>query len=402
MAIFKEFAQEDFIVEKDVLEQVVDFLQSDISSSLSRKQYGVWISGGLGPGITSSLFQTVFDQDFSMQTANALFDVTFGLSSDSKLVNTGSLSSIDSRTGKYYFSSQSVQMREKMDIYRSLAQNLLGDADSEFTIVTGSSTITIREPMFILFKRLFTRDRIKRESFAIRLHTSSSVLESSTPYSVVGEQKIYTDNGSATNIEQSYGGQVSVIVDSAQPTYPVGLLYLDKGICVLDTMRIFNTSSNLTGTIDAISPTGRTPFNGTIKQFYVSASIDNMVDYTCSMLFGSGSLTGIVMQNETFINSSIVFCRIGPDYFNYSSNPTYVDSTGRIIVIDPGQEDTQRSFTFITKIGLYDSSDNLSAVASLSRPVYNARDRDFGIKIRLDYWFEQDKHFEYKLSIVSN
>jgi hypothetical protein len=113
MAIFKEFAQEDFIVEKDVLEQVVDFLQSDISSSLSRKQYGVWISGGLGPGITSSLFQTVFDQDFSMQTANALFDVTFGLSSNSELVNTGSLSSIDSRTGKYYFSSQSVQMREK-------------------------------------------------------------------------------------------------------------------------------------------------------------------------------------------------------------------------------------------------------------------------------------------------
>jgi hypothetical protein len=385
MAIFKELSQEDFIVEKDVLEQVVDFLQTDISSSLSRRQYAVWVSGGVGPGITSSLFQTVFDQDFTMQTANALFDITFGLSKNSDLVNTGSLQFIDPKTGKYYFSSQSVQMREKMDIYRSMAQNLLGNANAEFSILSGSSSIIIREPLFILFKRLFTRDRIKRESFAIRLHTHATQLYSPTPHTVVGPEKIYTDNSSATNVEQSYGGQVSIIVDSSQPNYPVGLLYLDRGICVLDTMRIFNTSSNIQGTIDAISISGKTPFNGTIKDLYVSASIDDILDYTCSMLFGSESKSGIVFQNETFINSSVIFCRAGPDYFNYSSNPTYVDETGRIVVIDPGHEDTQRSFTFITKVGLYDSSDNLLAVASLSRPIYKARDRDLTIKVRLDY-----------------
>ena len=34
-----------------------------------------------------------------------------------------------------------------------------------------------------------------------------------------------------------------------------------------------------------------------------------------------------------------------------------------------GQEDTQRSFTFVTSVGLYDANDNLLAVAKLSRPV---------------------------------
>lgn len=385
MATFKEFAPEDIVSERDVLEQVVDFLQTDISNSLSRREYQVWVSGGLGPGITSSLFQTVFDQDFSLQTANPLFDITFGLSINSALVNTGSLVAIDSNTGKYYFSSQSVQMREKMDLYREMAQNLLGDVTEEFTIVTGSTTTTIREPLFVTFKRLFTRDRLKRETFAIRLFQSASALTDANPQYAVGGQKIYTDVGSSTNIEQSFAGQVATVVDSADTTYPVGLLYLDKGILVLDTQRVFNTSSLITGSIDAISTGGTTPFNGTINQLFVSASIDDSMNYVCSMLFGSGSLTATTFQNETFINSTIFFCRLPADYFNYSSNPTYVDGNGRIVVIDQGQEETQRSFSFITKVGLYDAYDNLLGVASLSKPVYKARDRDFTMKVRLDF-----------------
>ena len=382
MSTFKEFAPEDITSERDVLEQVVDFLQSDVSSSFSRRQYQVWVSGGLGPGITSSLFQTVFDQDFTLQTANPLFDITFGLSSGSALVSS-SVVSIDSNTGKYYFPSQSVQMREKMDIYREMAQNLLGDATSEFTIVTGSTNQIIREPIFITFKRLFTRDRIKRETFAIRLYGSASNMSASN---VAGGQKIYTDVGSSTNIEQSYGGQVSTVVDSANTSNPVGLLYLDKGILVLNTQQVFNTSSNITGFVDSISAgSGSEHFNGTINQLFVSASIDDSMNYVCSQLFGSGSLTAITYQNETFINSTIFFCRLPSDYFNYSSNPTYVDSTGRIVVIDQGQEETQRSFSFITKVGLYDAYDNLLGVGSLSKPVYKARDRDFTLKLRLDF-----------------
>ena len=406
MSTFKEFSPEDIVSERDVLEQVVDFLQNDISSSLSRREYQVWVSGGIGPGITSSMFQTVFDQDFSLQTANPLFDITFGVSANSALVNTGSLVAIDTNTGKYYFSSQSVQMREKMDIYREFAGNLLGNVSSEFTIITGSTTETIREPLFLTFKRLFTRDRLKRETFAIRLFGSASSMSASA---TAGGEKIYTDVGSSTNIEQSYAGQVSVVVDSSNTAYPVGLLYLDKGILVLDTQRVFNTSSLITGEIDAMSTGGKTrliiptvaPSGCTINQLFVSASIDDSMNYVCSMLFGSGSLTSITYQNETFINSTIFFCRLPADYFNYSSNPTYVDGTGRMIIIDQGQEETQRSFSFITKVGLYDAYDNLLGVGSLSKPVYKARDRDFTLKVRLDFFGRKSRTYITKSKSLS-
>jgi hypothetical protein len=85
----------------------------------------------------------------------------------------------------------------------------------------------------------------------------------------------------------------------------------------------------------------------------------------------------------------LIFCRAPADEFNYSSNPTYVDTVdstkGRIVVIDPGQEDKQESFTYVTAVGMYDSSDNLLAVAKLSRPVEKSSERDLTFRVRLDF-----------------
>ena len=87
----------------------------------------------------------------------------------------------------------------------------------------------------------------------------------------------------------------------------------------------------------------------------------------------------------TNINSSLIFCRASADEFNYSSNPTFVDTNGRIVVIDPGEEDKQESFTYVTSVGLYDASDNLLAVAKLSRPVEKSSERDLTFRVRLDF-----------------
>jgi hypothetical protein len=104
-----------------------------------------------------------------------------------------------------------------------------------------------------------------------------------------------------------------------------------------------------------------------------------------SCRFSSGSNTAFTFQNVTNINSTLLFCRATADEFNYSSNPTFADSDGRIIVIDEGQEDTQRSFSFITTVGLYDANDNLLAVAKLSRPIEKNDEKDLTVRIRLDF-----------------
>jgi hypothetical protein len=79
MAIFKELSPEDVKTSRSFLNQLVDIVNLDVSSSSTRKKYQVFVTGGVGPGVTSSLFQTVFDQDFTLQTANPIFDMTIGL-----------------------------------------------------------------------------------------------------------------------------------------------------------------------------------------------------------------------------------------------------------------------------------------------------------------------------------
>ena len=93
----------------------------------------------------------------------------------------------------------------------------------------------------------------------------------------------------------------------------------------------------------------------------------------------------MTFQNITNINSTLIFCRATADEFNYSSNPAFVDSDGRIVVIDEGLEDLQRTFSFITTVGLYDANNNLLAVAKLSRPVEKTDEKDLTFRIRLDF-----------------
>ena len=86
MATYKELSDADVRSTRSYLNQLVDFVEQDISGSSSRKLYQVFVTGGIGPGVTSSLFQTVYDQDYALQTSNALFDMTVGLRSGSATV----------------------------------------------------------------------------------------------------------------------------------------------------------------------------------------------------------------------------------------------------------------------------------------------------------------------------
>jgi hypothetical protein len=386
MSVFKEFSPEDIKTSKSFLNQLVDIVNTDISSSATRRKYQVFVTGGLGPGVTSSLFQTVFDQDFTLQTANAVLDMTVGLASGSEIIQDIS-PTVDSN-GKYLFGSDTLMMREKMDIYRLFAQNLLGDPDAEFTVNNTSTEFTIREPLFICFKRLFARDQIKRETFALRYNPTGALSPTGGNLDGLGTSTtlILTDVNAASNKLFTFGGEISTIVDSAATSNPLGVLFIDRGVLVMDMSRSFDQTQPLSGAIDAITATGiQANFTGSIKEFLVSASIDDIVDHLASTRFSGSDDTAITFQNVTNINSSLFFSRMTADEFNYSSNPTYVDSAGRIVVIDEGQEETQKSFTFISSVGLYDASDNLLAVAKVSRPVLKDSERDLTVKVRLDY-----------------
>lgn len=406
--ILKEVLPTDIKTARSFLNQLVDVLQEDISGSTSRRKYQVFVTGGIGPGVTSSLFQSIYDQDFTLQTSNPIFDITFGLNPGGATV-LSSQQGVDS-AGKELFPSSSMMMREKMDVYREFAQTLLGNASSSFYTPFDSTAASAQVDcaVFFAFKRLFARDSIKRETFAMKWYMTASNTGSgawvpdpitnstgSLYMTSIEGPAIFTDVGSSNNKLMAFGGQVGNVVNAANTSQNVGLIFYDRGVVMLNFANVISGTQFASGAIDAMHPSGEvwlgsaTAAHGLfaryIPDFVVSGSMDNILDHICYARMQSGSLTAITFQNVTNINSTLVFCRASADEFNYSSNPTFVDADNRIVVIDEGSEDTQQSFTFITGLGLYDANDNLIAVAKLSRPVEKSHERELTLRVRLDF-----------------
>jgi len=435
MATFKEISAADVKTSKSALNQLVDMIQEDVSGSATRRAYQVFVTGSGATSVTASLFQTVYDQDYTLQTANPMFDMTIGLwysGSTVQNIKTG-----EDTAGKLLFPSSSMQMREKIDVYRQHAAKLLGDADqafySPFQISTDPSTASsdrINEALFLDFKRLFARDKIKRETFAMRFYTTGVVdgapnANRSTEEAAISKtltaytgsnlfrtstsgSAIFTDVGAASSKRTTFGGEVGEIVDASNTSRKVGLMFYDAGTAVLDLSKIMWGTQHVSGAISSVvgNPTiaglatnetiigsgsvlqsayGSNPAARFIPDFLTSGSIDDIVDHIASCRFSSGSNTAVTFQNITNINSTLLFCRATADEFNYSSNPTYVDGDGRIVVIDEGQEDTQRAFSFVTTVGMYDANDNLLAVAKMSRPIEKNDEKDLTVRVRLDF-----------------
>jgi len=426
MSTFKTISSADIKTTKSNLNQLVDFVEEDISGSSTRKKFQVFVTSSGVSAITSSLFHTVYDQDFSLQTANELFDLTFGIYSGSQTVVTAS-QGIDVN-GKLLFSGSSVMMREKVNIYRQFSQLLLGDATQRFTSPFSNSTLereNMDEILFITLKRLFVRDGIKRESFAMRLFASSSepandTIGKATNLHVLADHQprgsvIVTDVGAASSIERSqFGGDVGNLVLANNTAENVGLIFYQHGIVALDMKRAFDGTQQMSGSIPAVGIPGKlkhiragggtehtaaTATDGTatilaghahisasfVPHFISSGSIDTVLDHIATTRFSSGSQTFMTFQNNTQINSTLIFCRATADEFNYTSNPTYTDSDGRIVVIDESQQGIQKSFSFVSTIGLYDANEELLAVAKLSRPVEKNDEKDLTFRVRLDF-----------------
>lgn len=432
--------------------QLIDILGIDISSTAvngdaqnTRRSYEVFVSGSSGAdsaAITSSLYQTVYDQDFTLQSSNELLDITVGLAEDSDEV-TSTVTQTDS-TGKKIFPNDTLMMREKINIYRQYAQYLLGNANSSFYTTYGSTEAAdkIDAAVFFNIKRLFCRDAIKKETFAIKFNKKRNNDESGSMTSVGADPKIYSDSGSSTNHRiTNHAGSVASIKDP--DGNKIGLIFYERGIVVLDAARVFdyeNFASEATlasaasegdvlkivtigntnwseigasdnpevgdifvlnsttptgngtvnqgedliqGQIDSVNHnSGRIDFKHNLKNLFIKGSIDDIVDHICATRFSRDNTTSLAFQNKTIVNSTLIFCRAAPGQANYSSNPTYIKDDGSIRVVD---DESENPFAYVTTIGLYNSNKELVAVAKTSRPIEKNPETDLSIRIRLDF-----------------
>ena len=92
-------------------------------------------------------------------------------------------------------------------------------------------------------------------------------------------------------------------------------------------------------------------------------------------------INNLTFFNTTELNSTIYFCRAHHNEFNYSTNPTYLSSSK--IVVKNSATDTADSY--VTGIGLYNTSNELLAVAKLSEPLRKDESTELTLRVRLDY-----------------
>ena len=133
------------------------------------------------------------------------------------------------------------------------------------------------------------------------------------------------------------GGDVGNIVDASNTSRHLGLMFYQEGVTVLNLDAIVSGSQLMSGVISGMNGSAYDDVAAGqvvmaqkfIPGFLVSGSIDNILDHICETRFGSGSNTVMTYQNNTQINSTLVFCRATADEFNYSTNPTYTTTDGR-------------------------------------------------------------------------
>jgi len=377
---FKPLNENDVVNTRTLLHEAIPLTGSIVSGS--------YVTAGAADNLkvySHGMFQTVYDYPYLSSSANHVFDVTCGVSSQSGLAIVG--------TG---------MERKKNNIYGQMAQLLMGydvtgsvqlfDEDGDLLAVGEK----MKEIFVMPFSRLLVKDEIKKQTFSMNLDISEfggsstdpnwgqgfapadlitiTDLNASTEYRVnspAGDYGILYATASAPNVlDVNETNHIYAVDDGAGGTnnyWRCGLIFYQAGIAVI-TGSVFD--SLLVG--------------NPLADFYDGDSLaTSLTDSTIDTL-GKGLLhriENIQFNNTTELNSTVYFCRVNHNEFNYSSNPTYLEDS-RIRV---KTQSTDEPVSYITTVGLYNDRNELLATAKLSESLKKSPSTEFTIRTRLDY-----------------
>jgi hypothetical protein len=355
-------------------------LGDDVTNSRTLLHEAIPITGTISSGtygdnniktFSHGMFESVYDYPYLSSSANHIFDLTYGCSSNAS-------------------SSANAQNAKKLNMYNQMAQVLMGydvsgsirkfDSDGSLDDDSG----IMNHCFFMNFSRLLTKDEIKKNSFRLALWTSGTVEAG------LGngrkENVTFGNYLSANQFRTSPAGDYGLIFTGStaaagEESQSVGLIFYQAGIAVLTSSifkQEFQTPTQVLENIDGLTTTvgSSEPEEGLLVQAAQSGS-------TITELADSfrHRIDDIDFNNTIELNSAIYFCRVNHNEFNYSSNPTYV--SGSKIVVKNNVNDLP--VTYVTTVGLYSPDNELLAVAKLSEPLRKDPNTELTLRVRLDY-----------------
>ena len=333
---FQRLDPEDFVVSADP--------QQSTAWSTGQPTLNTFFSSSIQQaGSTGKFYLSVYQTGSTLSNAAVQFDIVYG-----DKVGSGSL---PYNTILPFYTPTST-------IYGSYRSLVLEDETSDFVFGAGTNTYT--SPNFYALS--IERSRYKEKLFP---GTFNMVLSGSGG-------KLYLTDNSKDVLTQTFLGStrvLQVISGSNGSSYSGSDGYLtNSGSYGLFLPEI--------GTI-MLNPTA-------VGSIGLNASRSSGVDDNNERrIYNSLNLgASFQLNSDETITSDYIFVNTKASQFNYSSNPSFISgSTGEIIY----SEFINNPQVYITTVGLYNDSNELLAVAKLSRPLLNDFTKALLVRAKLDF-----------------
>lgn len=287
-------------------------------------------------------------------------------------------------SGSFLNETASIKANPTKAIYTQYQNMLLGTSDLNglFTFETGSSAGTVDAlDIFVLsFSTYKMKDRVDEGLLQISLSGSNG------QFTFIDDSSTKTQVGTVYNL---ISGSLATGIAQGATYQGVGLFYPANGVVVLNAAQL----DSIVGLKQAnFNSDGGGPYNYNSSSFATEYGQNHKVIVESLKYAGAGGAgnlnTQMSVRKSEYVPARHYFVRVKNRDFNYSNNPTYVfDGTDGIhaqgtirnadFVADPR--------TYVTTVGLYNDSNELVAVAKLSRPALKSFDNELLIKVRLDF-----------------
>ena len=392
---FKTFVSDDIVSTRTLLHEAIPITGSIVNGETYTES---------DPAITNiktyghGMFQSVYDYPYQSSSANHIFDMTFGhrdeIKSQGTLDNNDNDLASEDGADLMPLTAEAIDKNalfsKRKNIYGQMAQVLVGhDVNGEIRKFDVDGDLTAGDKynalIFFNFARLLGKDELKKGTFSLKLDTTvdHSQVASSTASIILtdaGAESDYRTNSPAGEfaILKATAGTASDTnngIASTQVDRACGLVFYQAGVVAI-TPELFNkyvTGTHSIGYLnsaDCIMENSDTIYHTMAKDSndVLSTSIRNRI-------------MNISFSNTTELNSTIYFCRVAHNDFNYSSNPTYLENSK----VRVKNKSTDAPVSYITTVGLYSARNEMLAVAKLSEPLRKDPTNDMTLRVRLDY-----------------
>lgn len=285
---------------------------------------------------------------YNLPTSSTSEEVQYSISYGHRL-GSGS-SDFTNDTGSFGFNAA-------RDIYSQYRNLVFGTELTNFTF----DTITPDDIFVINVNRARYKQNLKPGTLNFKLSGSNGEFIFTDDSVTKTGSAVITNVGRQFNLVSGSNGVMSGSTLGQTDSGSYGLFYPDAGFLVFNAAAV---SHSVGIEVDRLSEDEGT--DGLNNQRFYNA------------ISQSGYF---ILDSEEKITSQYYFTRIRNKEFNYTTNPSFIETDGTLSF--SSMNDNPR--TYITTIGLYNDNNELVAVAKMSQPLAKDFTKEALIKVKLDY-----------------